>query len=448
MRPAPFVHMKKDRFTFHAYLKEGTHAPTTEETYTGQEWVSFGLDNLFPQAIGTLRDNCVPLGRCWSMATAFIAGKGVKFYDREGEEIEAAQERFQQWMLDSSEEEFLHATASDIALGLSKAWVVRRAFGGSIARLDHLDVSRLRAGHLQSGKVKDYFWSADWSRCTDAGEKFKPVKLPAFDITGKRSKSVLYTKTYKQGRDHYSEPWFLPIVPDCEVWIKVPAFNKTQIDTGFRPSVHLHTFISGDTKDLEQYDKDIEDAYTGATGRGIFHTFGTTEEGAPTLTSLPRGDHAGELDTMRDNAEKVIIRGYGVPDILYRMDTAGGLSSQGSALKAAVDQFMNGFVIPMQQIITRDLVRLMNADGLVDVWEARIEQLELFREEGVSDDLKLQVMTRDEIREELDLPELGGEKGEAIPGEKKAAPDPKPMPAKKGAADTKDEETPEDDGVL
>ena len=151
---------------------------------------------------------------------------------------------------------------------------------------------------------------------------------------------------------------------------------------------------------------------------------------------------------MRDNAEKVIVRGYGVPDILYRMDTAGGLSSQGSALKAAVDQFMNGFVIPMQQIITRDLVRLMNADGLVDVWEARIEQLELFREEGVSDDLKLQVMTRDEIREEMDLPELGGEKGEAIPGEKKAAPEPKPMPAKKGLADTTDEETPEDNGVL
>lgn len=437
------------KYKFRAYLKEGTHAPVVDEQHQQRDWVAFGLDNLFPQALGTLRDNCVPLGRCWSMATQFIAGKGIKFYDKEGNEVEAAQQRFQQWMADSSEEEFLNATAADIALGLSKAWVIRRAPGGAIARVDHMDVSRLRCAPIQMGKVKDYFWCADWAKVNTVGERYKPVKLPAFEFGAKRSRSVLYTKVYKQGRDHYSEPWFLPIIPDCEVWIKVPAFNKTQIDTGFRASVHLHTFITADTKDLEQYDKDIEDAYTGATGRGIFHTFGTVEEGAPTLTPLPRGDHAGELDQMRDNAEKIIVRGYGIPDILYRMDTAGGLTSQGSALKAAMDQFINGFVIPHQQVITRDIVKLMNADGLTDVWVARIEQLDIFSEEGVSDDMKLQVMTRDEIREELDLPELGGEKGMAIPGEKKAAPAPAaPRQADDRPDDMEDEETPEDDGVL
>lgn len=438
------------KYKFRAYLKEGTQAPVVDERYQHQEWVYFGLDNLFPQAIRTLADNCVPLGRCWSMATQFIAGKGIKFYDREGNEVEAAQQRFQQWMADSSEEEFLHATASDIALGLSKSWVIRRAPGGAIARVDHLDVSRLRSGPIQMGKVKDFYWCADWANANSVGDRYKVIKLPAFDITAKRSRSVLYTKVYKQGRDHYSEPWFLPIIPDCEVWIKVPAFNATQVDTGFSGNTHLHTFITADTKDLEQYDKDIEDAYTGAKGRGIFHTFGTVAEGAPIITPLPRGDHAGELDTMRDNAEKVIVRGYGIPDIIYRMDTAGGLTSQGSALKAAMDQFINGFVVPHQQVITRDIVKLMNADGLTDVWEARIEQLDIFSEEGVSDDMKLQVMTRDEIREELDLPALGGEKGMAIPGEKKAAPAPaRAMPMQDDSEDSNDdEETPEDDGVL
>jgi hypothetical protein len=270
------------------------------------------------------------------------------------------------------------------------------------------------------------------------------MELPAFALDVRKPKSVLYSKAYKQNRDYYSEPWYLPAVADCEVWAKVPVFNKVQIDTSFKPTVHLHTYINADTKDLDQYDKDIEDAYTGANGRGIFHTFGTNEENAPQLNVLPRGDHAGELDLIRDNAEKVIVRAYGVPDILYRMDTAGGLSSQGSALKAAVDQFMHGFVKPKQNMITKDLVRLMNAEGLTDVWEAEIDDLELFEDDIFTDDVKLQVMTRDELRDEMDLPELGGEVGQTIPGEKKAP----SAPVAPLAQPEEEPETPEEDGVL
>jgi hypothetical protein len=155
------------------------------------------------------------------------------------------------------------------------------------------------------------------------------------------------------------------------------VFNRTQIDTGFKPTVHLHTYISADTKDLDQYDKDIEDAYTGANGRGIFHTFGTQDENAPVLNVLERGDHAGELDAIREAAEAVVVRGYGVPDLLYRMDVVGGLTSAGNAMKAAADQFMEGFVKPKQQMITKDLVRLMNAEG-INVWNAEIIELQLF----------------------------------------------------------------------
>lgn len=436
---------------FKAYLKEGTSAPLVEETYTGNDWVYFGADNLFLEHLRTLSDNCVPLMRCQEMAAMFIAGRSIVFKDREGEVVEAAQTKFQEWMKDSTEEDFLYATALDIALANAKAWVVRRAYGGAIARVDHLDVSRVRSGKINKGKINEYYWSASWAEVnkrSSTSDRYKPMKLPAFSFEKKASKSLMYYKSYKQGRDHYSEPWYLPAVPDCEVWAKVPVFNKTQIDTGFKPTVHLHTYINADTEDLDQYDKDIEAAYTGANGRGIFHTFGTNEENAPVLNTLERGDHAGELDTIRDNAEKVIVRAYGVPDLLYRMDTAGGLTSQGSALKAAVDQFMNGFVKPKQAIICKDLVRLMNADGLTDVWEAEIEDLELFKEEGVTDDMKLQVMTRDEIRTlELDLPELGGEVGEAIPGEKKAPPAPV-APGAQPAVPGEEPETPEDDGVL
>jgi hypothetical protein len=452
---------------FKAYLKEGTNAPLVEERYTGNPWVYFGADNLFLEHMRTLADNCVPLQRCVEMAAAFIAGNGIKFKDREGNVVEAAQTKFQEWMSDSTEEDFMYATALDIALANAKSWVIRRAYSGAVARLDHLDVSRVRSGKLVDGKVEQFYWSANWAEVGSRGgaeDRYKPMELPAFALDVRKPKSVLYSKAYKQNRDYYSEPWYLPAVADCEVWAKVPVFNKVQIDTSFKPTVHLHTYINADTKDLDQYDKDIEDAYTGANGRGIFHTFGTNEENAPQLNVLPRGDHAGELDLIRDNAEKVIVRAYGVPDILYRMDTAGGLSSQGSALKAAVDQFMHGFVKPKQNMITKDLVRLMNAEGLTDVWEAEIDDLELFEDDNMSDAIRLRSTTINELREEMDLPELEDERGNIIPGliSQPMTSDLSVVP-KKGSdggslfaqpsdqADSEspeEPETPEDDGVL
>ena len=411
---------------FYAYLKEGTNAPLVEERYTGNPWVYFGADNLFLENMRTLADNCVPLQRCIEMTAAFIAGRGIRFVDEDGNEVQAAQDKFQEWMTDTTEEDFLHATALDIALANTKSWVVRRGFGGGIVRVDHLDVSRLRSGKLMEGKVRNYYWSANWKEVGARGgavQRYRPIELPAFTFEEKAPSAVMYSKTYKQNRDYYGEPWWLPAVADAEVWAKVPVFNKTQIDTGFKPTVHLHTFISADTKDLEQYDRDIEDAYTGANGRGIFHTFGTQDENAPVLNRLERGDHAGELDTIRDMAETVIVRGYGVPDLLYRMDVVGGLTSAGNAMKAATDQFMEGFVKPKQQMIIKDLVRLMNAEGIA-VWNAEIKPLQLFDDDAETENIRLRTMTINELRADMELPELLDERGGIIPAQTATLPAP------------------------
>jgi hypothetical protein len=308
--------------------------------------------------------------------------------------------------------------------------VVRRGFGGGVVRVDHLDVSRLRSGKLMEGKVNNYYWSANWKEVGARGGavvRYRPIELPAFRMDERVPTAVIYSKTYKQNRDYYGEPWWLPAVPDAEVWAKVPVFNRTQIDTGFKPTVHLHTYISADTKDLDQYDKDIEDAYTGANGRGIFHTFGTQDENAPLLNVLERGDHAGELDAIREAAEAVVVRGYGVPDLLYRMDVVGGLTSAGNAMKAAADQFMEGFVKPKQQMITKDLVRLMNAEG-INVWNAEIIELQLFDDDAETENIRLRTMTINELRADMDLPELEDERGTIIPAQTASLPAPTTTP--------------------
>ena len=112
------------REAFGSFLRDGTVAPYVTEEITRERWVWFGEDNLAPERWRELADNCVPLGRCVDMAALFLAGKGVEFVDREGEVIEAAQARFQEWVSESSEEEFLHRTFYDVALLNAFTWDV------------------------------------------------------------------------------------------------------------------------------------------------------------------------------------------------------------------------------------------------------------------------------------------------------------------------------------
>ena len=75
----------------YAYAKPVSSTPVVAENYTGMEYVYFGKDNLYPERMLELARNCAPLGTRFHALALMIAGNGVKFYTRGGEEIEEAE---------------------------------------------------------------------------------------------------------------------------------------------------------------------------------------------------------------------------------------------------------------------------------------------------------------------------------------------------------------------
>jgi hypothetical protein len=138
-----------------SYLKSGTVAPRIDEIYTMDPWVHFGRRNDFPEKMRTLVDNCAPLERCIHTCAMLIAGNGVKFYDKEGEEIEEAVAAFDSLMEGTTQEEFLFSSAYDIAFLKARSWGLRRAFGSAIVRLDHVDVMRVRSEDIDEETGND-----------------------------------------------------------------------------------------------------------------------------------------------------------------------------------------------------------------------------------------------------------------------------------------------------
>ena len=403
--------------TLHAYARPVSVMPTVTERYTGEKWIYFGKRNLYPQEILALVFACAPLFSCASTLARLIAGNGVKFYNKAGDEIEEARDvLINELLSETTEEQFLSALALDVSTLNACSMVVRRAAGGDIVRLDHLDVSRLRSGQMgDDDMINDYWWSSNWARQREAS-RYKPERLDRYDKT-MRETAVIYSRGYCPGPvgDVYAIPWYLGILKAAENWTKIDPYNNQQVDESFSANVHLHTFTTRPDNELDRYDEKVVKAYTGSRGRGIWHTYGTPEEGAPILTPIPRSDHAGELDGMRDNDERVIYNGYGIPGILMGIQTKTGMDGASKALSQAQAQVMAMLVKPKQQMITKELVRVMNDKGLTDVWEARIDQLDLVdpgKDEVFARQAALRSITIDEYRErELELGKIpGGEK--------------------------------------
>ena len=366
---------------YDGFLRDGTVSPFVYDDHRRDPWVWFGSDNLAPERWRELADNCVPLARCHELAALFIAGKGVKFINEDGSENEQAQARFQEWVSETSEEEFMERIASDLTLLGAFAFDVTPLRGGRrVGRIRHRDAMRVRLGHVdEDNRISTLYWAPDWVRIYNgrrSKKNYVPTEREALDLSKFQPDATAYVKAYKQGRDYYGEPWWLSAVPDAEVWAKVPIYNRTQMDTGFRPVVHLHMETEKDPNEIDKLYDDIVDSYTGSSAQGVFLTFGRKGENVQ-LNQLERGDHAGELDEMRNNAEKCVVRACGVSPIIYGLDgVSTGMDGASQALEQAVMQFQRTFVEPRQKIITRTFTKLMEADG-IEVWDTVIEPLDI-----------------------------------------------------------------------
>lgn len=413
-----------------AYMKQGSVVPVVQTQYTGDPWVNFGKRNLWPEELLELILNCAPLSRSVHSLALLIAGNGVKFFDKDGKEVEEARDVLNDELLsETTEEDFLFSCAYDIASLNAPSIVVRRGLGGDIVRIDHLDVSRLRSGKLGiEGRPESYYWSTDWSR-RSTDERYRPEEIPRYQGDEKKfERSVIYGKSYMPGRrgDEYAIPWWTGVIKAAEVWAKVDRFNQTQIDTGFMAGMHLHTFTNRPDDQLKLYDERVMNAYSGAAARGIWHTYGTPAEGAPELTPIPFTSYAGQMDEIRNGAASVIYSGYGIPGALVNELTKTGMDGAGTALiqaKALVEAML---VKPKQQLLTKTLVRILNDKGLENVWEARIDPIDFIdqgKDEVMARQAYLRSMTVNEYREmELDMPALKDDRGGKLLIESGSAP--------------------------
>lgn len=341
------------------------NAPSVKSDSVSGEWVRFGARNLFPEFCAALYDNCSPLAACIDTMAQFVAGSGWSFTDSNGEPMLEAHRAWAEVCGEQGEWYHLSSTAHDLSLMNTFAWEAVRSRVG-IAMLQHLDVCRVRAGKRKDGRIPAYWFSSNWEKASD--NRYKPIEIPAWGSGG--AKELIYDRAYKQLRDYYGEPHWMAAMVDAEVLSRIPVFNRTQLDGGFKPSVHAHLQSNKDDADLDQLDEDFEMTFTGEDGKPYILTVGAINE-TLTITKLERGDHAGELDATRRVSKEEIYHSYGIPPILMGASVNTGLSGRGLAIEEELSLFQTAKVRPRQRRIEEAAKKVLRDMG-IEVPQVRI----------------------------------------------------------------------------
>jgi hypothetical protein len=346
--------MKKQNFSVLNY--GSTEIPLFAEKQ-GQEWVDYGIDNLYGDYLRDLFLSSSTHGAIVNGVADMIYGGGLDATDREDNDQKKEQWLRLQELLNNSDDGLLQKIAFDIKLyGMVYLNVIWNRARTRIGAIKHLPVHTMRSGVADSdGYVSHYFYKYDWK---DSREQ-KRV-LNAFSMDDRTEASTCYQiKRYSVAQHYYAVPDYVGGTNYIELDREVSTFHLNNIRRGFFPSMLL-SFKNGVPTEQERVniERKVIEKFTGADNAGrILITFNDGDETAPEFTPI---DTNG-ADTMyeflsKTVSEKILTSHRVVSPLMFGVRSeGGGFGNNADELRDSYSLFNNTVIAPFQDILLKAL---------------------------------------------------------------------------------------------
>ena len=399
------------------------NAPNVDENLLRKaEYVYFDTDNLFPQKLIRLADNCPIHSAAIFKHSQFITGDGLEWDEATDAEIERANNVLKEIFGDIHA--FIKACALDRAYFNGHCAALQYARGGKLLKAEHVDFSNVRASKYldEKGKLPNQYWySHDWKEATGRRSytgKYVPVEPKPygnfFVERVKRKVLFIYDKQYKPSKIYYPEPEYLAGLKYIETEIKLSQYVDNLTTKGFRAGTHIHLYKEMDEDAAKATEKKINEKFAAEDAPDIILTYGGSPEANPTINQVPNFTNAEIITTVGRELDKKIDSAHPIPSMLYTsFETASGLDGQANAIREVLEYYQNTSVAPHQTAIENTINIILEQAG-VSI-KCKIKQANPVNF-IVDKDIMLRVLTTDEIRNEIGWPNLEGEdRGQSIP---------------------------------
>jgi len=394
---------------------ETSTAPVIKET-RGRDWISYGdangeWANLYPQFLVDLYYSSSISAAIINSTSEMIAGEALVIEDEEERELEATV-KLQNFMNRANSNESLHEIIKKLAFdfklqggfALNIVWSKDRT---QIAEIYHLDVTKLRCARPdEMGRTTGYYISADWSNT----RQNKPYYVPAFNPNDRTSPNqIMYSGLYSPDMNSYYTPDYV----SCNNWALIDArvseYHLNAISSGFSGSFMI-SFANGIPSQEErmQIERSLTEKFVGQKNAGKFVlTFSDDKTRTPEVTPISTSDLDKQYLALQELLTSNILSGHRVTSkTLMGIDSANGFSSNTDEIINAANFYLNTVIKPFQDHIVKQLRKIFQINNM-DM-PVNFVQLKPITVQFDSKTIR-EVMTTDEIRDELGLEPLGNE---------------------------------------
>ena len=384
-------------------------APVVSEV-RGKDYIEYGTEdwrNLYPQFLIDLYYNSSTHAAIVNSTAEMIAGEDLIVEDDETNLD--AYVKLKKFLRHANSKESLHQVVKKIsfdfklqgAYALHIIWNRERT---EIAEIYHVPVERVRAGRPnEMGQVDTYFISGDWSNV----RTHKPYAITAFNVNDRTAGSqLLYTGAYSPNMDIYHTPDYIAGCNWALVDQRVAEFHLSNIENGFSGSYFI-SFANGIPTQEERFqiEQSLTEKFTGAKNSGKFIlTFSDDKTRTPEITPISVSDADKQYLALQELLVQNICSAHRVTSkTLLGIDSTNGFSSNTDELVNAANFYQNTVVRGFQLNILNTLQTIFSVNNM----DLPVEFVQL-KPITVQFDSKTirEVMTQDEIREDIGLAPL------------------------------------------
>jgi len=387
-------------------------APLVQEV-RGKDYIEYGdvngqWRNLYPQFLIDLYYSSSITAAIVNATSEMISAEDLVITD-EDDRDEEARVKLQNFMNNANGNETLHEVLKKVAFdfklqgafALNIVWSKDRT---QIAEIYHIPVEKIRCERPDEfGKTNGYYVSGDWSNTRSN----KPYRVPAFNVNDRTSPNqILYTGLYSPNMNSYYTPDYV----SCNNWAlidsKVSEFHLNNISNGFTGSFMI-SFANGipTAEERRQIEQSLEAKFTSEKNAGKFVlTFSDDKTRVPEITSISPSDLDKQFLALQELLTSNILSGHRVTSkTLMGLDSANGFSSNADELLNASNFYLNTVVMPFQNQILKVLHKIFQVNNMdMPVQFVQLKPITIQFDSATIRD----VMTQDEIREEIGLPPL------------------------------------------
>lgn len=367
-------------YQFESVSKSYKLRSANEYVKSGQDFVWYGEDNMFPQHTIDLYENSATHNALVNSISSWIYGGGLTATNKENNPEEWL--KFEKLISSKIGKNDVQLMCSD--LKLHGGFYI--SFTYSIDRTTITDVSILPYETMrvevanEDGDCEFYYYSQNWQD----GRRANVSKLKAYNPTMKDTypTQVLFAKMSCVGSYYYPKPDYIGAWNYIELDKNVSQFHLSNIENGLAPSFIIN-FANGipSTEKRQQIKQEIERELSGSENAGKFLcTFSPDKTTTPDITPVQLSDADKQYQFLSEEiTKKVMISHRVVSPRLFGVIDSAGLGNNAEELQTASELFEQTIIEPFRKIIL-DSLNLIMMEGGINL-NLKFEPFNLFNDE-------------------------------------------------------------------